>query len=119
MFRINQSELFYGPTFRIDQLELFYGPTFLVVQSDLSYGPIVLTSQLDLSYEPIVRTSQSDHSDGYHTVIHGHSLRSHPQDRTVRPSSLSRLRAKAAPRTHKSPRAHKSLTCKAVFKHTQ
>ena len=28
---------------------------------------------------------QSDHSDGYLTVINGHSLQSHPQDQMVRP----------------------------------
>ena len=62
---------------------------------------------------------KSDRSDGYQTVMHGHSLRSHPHDRTVRPSSLSRLRAKAVRCTHKPPQAHKSLTRKDVFNHTQ
>ena len=104
---------------RTSQSDRSGGPTFHTSQSNRSVGPTFHTSHSDRLDGPILRTSQSDRSDGYHTVIHGHSLRSHPQDRTVRPSSLSRLRAKAVPCTHKPPRAHKSLTCKAIFNHTQ
>ena len=46
-------------------------------------------------------------------LYYGHILQSHLQYWTARPSSLSRLRAKAVPCTHKP------LTRKAVFNHTQ
>ena len=65
----------------------------------------------------VFRLVLSDVSAGYQTVKNGHSLRSHPQDRMVRPPSLSRFRAKAVPRTHKAPRAHRALTRKDVFNH--
>ena len=121
------------PDFHTDQISV---PTNQILQTNLHTDQIsVSTNQIlrtdfptdHLPYRPIksLRVSpaeiikKSDHSDSYQTVINGHGLRSHPQDWMVRPSSLSRLRAKAIPRTHKPPQAHKSLTRKAVLNHTQ
>ena len=108
--KTTQSERSIRTYFRTRQSDLSYGPIFRTSQSDRSDGPTFRTSQSDRSYGPRRRTSQSERSDGYQTVIHRHSLRSHPQDPTVRPPSVSQLRAKAVPCTHKPPRAHKSLS---------
>ena len=97
------------------QLIRSFGQTFL--RTIFPYRPIRSFGRTFL--QTIFRLSQSDRSDSYQTVIHCHSLRSHPQYRMVRHSRLSRLRAKAVAFKHKLFRAHKSLTRKAVFNHTQ
>ena len=51
---------------------------FHIGQSHPSDGP---------SIGQTFRIGQSNHFEGYLAVINGHSLRSHPQDRIVRPSS--------------------------------
>ena len=112
-FRTSQSERSVRTYFRTSQSERSIQIYFCSSQTDHLDRPTFRTSQSDRSYGPTFLTSQSYRPGGYQTIIHGHSLWSHPQDRTVRPSSSSRLRAKAVPCTHKP------LTRKAVFNHTQ
>ena len=75
---------FFGWTFRIGQSNpsdgSSFGWTFRLGQSHPSDGSF---------FGRTFCIGQSYHSDGYLTVQNGHSLRSHPQDRMVRPSSLS------------------------------
>ena len=121
--------------------------TFTNHKTEASAQPIIFFGRIILWTN--LRLSQSDHSDGYLTVLNGHSLRriykigqifrigqsdrwdgystvilrSHSsenlQDQMVRTSSLSPLLAKSVLRTHKPTRVHKLLTRKDVFNHTQ
>ena len=113
-----------GRTLRFSQTDHLDGYLTVIIRShssenlqdrtDSSAQPIRSLGRLFNRYKRSQSSEAPSRSDGQ--TLKPKSLTR--KSRTIT-SAISRLRAKAVPRTHKPLRAHKSITRKDVFNHTQ